>query len=322
MEKQKINNEQYPDWLGSSAWDVEIIQDNDIADRVNEELGYSPIDIKNLEYEDFKHILSSVNNIVTGGGNPEITFNAPNTEVYNITYGIDKDHRDFVVERCLDATKTLSEEEALSLLYYTLGKTYAFIDGNGRTSRVLVDNILGEGVVGPESIGHEGKVGISSKGNAGDYVDFEQWQAIIDRFKRRVLDTEGADRYFVVPDNVEYDGVRETGNGRSEMPIIDWCENDKDIYEAMYISRSDLFVTKNRPGYTVSTLNGYNGNYIIDSEYEKEAFANIRDGLKVIHLEIANDIFLNPDKYIMEDGELAKEHLMKYSKIRTRKEND
>jgi hypothetical protein len=316
MEKNKNREEQNK--ITSSPWDILTEQDNSdeaIMHRIKSEVVGDKFDFRNMDYDEFSNKMKMINNLARGGDVSELVngneFDGPDNMLINGYLGIKKEARETAYKDLFESVQQLPADEGASLMFYGINKIHGFLDGNGRTSRIMSDLVYNDGELsGDNLIGHGGDIGQNSESSLDRYkVDYTIWDWAANAYLEEILGTDKIKRSLTfkwdVCDN-EDELPKRSKNGEMEL--------EDDYNYALYINNP-----KDWSGEDRVEFNGSLGDY---SEEEKQRIEDLQSGIKFAKLQIVEDLFVHPDRYDKipvkkEDGTYewiyGKDYLMKYS---------
>lgn len=316
MEKNKNREEQNK--ITPSPWDILTEQDNSdeaIMYRIKSEVVGDKFDFRNMDYDEFSNKMKMINNLARGGNMDESAndneFDAPDNMLINGYLGIKKEARETAYKDLFESVQQLPADEGASLMFYGINKIHGFLDGNGRTSRIMSDLVYNDGELSGESlIGHGGDISQNSESSLNRYkVDYSVWDWAANAYLEEILGTDKIKR----SPTLRWDAC----NNEDELPARSKNSEpqlEDDYNYALYINNPKDWNGEDRVEFS-SSLSGY-------SEEEKQRIEDIQSGIKFAKLQIIEDLFVHPDRYDKitikkEDGTYewmyGKDYLMKYS---------
>lgn len=317
MEKNKNREEQNK--ITSSPWDILTEQDNSdeaIMHRIKSEVVGDKFDFRNMDYDEFSNKMKMINNLARGGDISELVnsneFDGPDNMLINGYLGIKKEARETAYKDLFESVQQLPADEGASLMFYGINKIHGFLDGNGRTSRIMSDLVYNDGELSGENlIGHGGNISQNSVSSLNRYkVNYDIWDRVANAYLEEILRTDKIWRNATFRWNAcdnEDELPERSKNGEMEL--------EDDYNYALYINNP-----KDWSGEYSMEFNGSLGDY---SEEEKQRIEDLQSGIKFAKLQIIEDIFVHPDWYNKkhsvkkEDGTYeriySKDYLMKYS---------
>jgi hypothetical protein len=323
MEKNKNREEQNKNT--PSPWDILTEQDNSdeaIMYRIKSEVVGDKFDFRNMDYDEFSNKMKMINNLARGGGVDGLVngdeFDAPDNMLINGYFGIKKEARETAYKDLFESVQQLPADEGASLMFYGINKIHGFLDGNGRTSRIMSDLVYNDGELSGENlIGHGGDISQNSGSNLNQYkVDYGIWDRVADAYLDEILGTDKVKRKFTYNEDACDDEDKLPVRSRNgELQLED------DYNYALYINNP-----KDWSGEDRVEFNGSLGDY---SEEEKRRIEDLQSGIKFAKLQIIEDLFVHPDWYDKygikkEDGTYewmyGKDRLMKCSDFNNNQE--
>ena len=316
MEKNKNREEQNKNT--PSPWDILTEQDNSdeaIMYRIKSEVIGDKFDFRNMDYDEFSNKMKMINNLACGGDVNELIngdeFDAHDNMLIDGYFGIKKEARETAYKDLFESVQQLPADEGASLMFYGINKIHGFLDGNGRTSRIMSDLVYNDGELSGENlIGHGGDISQDSgSSNLNRYkVDYGIWNRVADAYLEEILGTDKIKRNMTF----NWDACDDV----CELPVRsnDELQLEDDYNYALYINNP-----KDWSGEDRVKFNGSLGGY---SEEEKRRIEDLQSGIKFAKLQIIEDLFVHPDWYgkdpvKKEDGTYewmyGKDYLMKYS---------
>ena len=302
--------------VNSSSWEfIDDYEQSDeaVLEKIKNEVIGECFNIGDMDYEEFSGKLKMINSFSRGMSSALDYYDASDDVNVDGNFNIKSEHRDNVYRSLLESVQKLPNNEAAALMFYGINKIHGFADGNGRTSRVVSDIIMNNGILsGNNVIGHNGDLGKSSSSRINRYlIDFDKWDNVAEYFLRKLFDNDTTRLGFI------YDNDYNT----SELPKRSYSGTvsniEPDYGHALYLNNPNSWKkTTLSSGRNIIKFHGSLNDY---TDEDKERIEDLQSGVKIAKLQIIEDLFIYPEKFenIIDNGvEISiKDYLMKNSEF-------